>query len=274
MHGGQALERQVVVHHGEHALLHLAAVPGVDDDLLTGGDVEGHTGLGVQAELLIVFDLRLGGVVDDKVRLEVLQLFLRRLDEHVGDEVGLPRDLDDEADGHTGVLVRAAECVDDEQALAAQLLQSDVLDRLPGLFGHGMVVVLIGVGRPPHGVLGVLVHDDVLVFGGTAGVDTGHNVHGTQLADLALFVAGELGLGLFREEHLVGRIVHDLGGAGDPILLQIDFSHFGLPLSLNCPAAGAAVKLLLHYVSRSFASIYYDFFRTKSILFYRFAKSS
>ena len=49
--------RQVVVHHGEHALLHLAAVPGVDDDLLAGGDVEGHAGLGVQTQLLVVLDL-------------------------------------------------------------------------------------------------------------------------------------------------------------------------------------------------------------------------
>ena len=35
-------------------------------------------GLGVEAQLLVVLDLRLGGVVDDEVRLEVLQLFLGR----------------------------------------------------------------------------------------------------------------------------------------------------------------------------------------------------
>ena len=39
VHGSHALQRQEVVHHGEHTLLHLAAVPGVDDDLLLAGDV-------------------------------------------------------------------------------------------------------------------------------------------------------------------------------------------------------------------------------------------
>ena len=125
VHGGNALQRQVVVHHGEHALLHLAAVPGVDDDLLTGGDVEGDAGLGVQAQLLVVLDLGLGGVVDDEVGLEVLQLLLGRADEHVLDEVCLPCDLHDEADGHAGVVVGAAEGVHDVQLLVGQLLDGD-----------------------------------------------------------------------------------------------------------------------------------------------------
>src|SRR5699024_9957864 len=70
VHGGNALERQVVVHHAEHALLHLAAVPGVEDDLLAAGDVEDNGSLGVQAQLLVVFDLGLGGVVDHEVGLK------------------------------------------------------------------------------------------------------------------------------------------------------------------------------------------------------------
>ena len=45
MHGGDALERLEVVHHREHTLLHLAAVPCVDDHLLLGGQVEDHGGL-------------------------------------------------------------------------------------------------------------------------------------------------------------------------------------------------------------------------------------
>ena len=225
VHRSDALEREVVVHHGEHALLHLAAVPGVDDDLLAGGDVEGHAGLGVEAELLVVFDLCLGRVVDDEVRLKVLELFRGRADEHVGDEVGLPCDLDDEADGHAGIVVRAAERVDDEQALVAKLLDSDVLDGLPGFLGHRMVVVLIGFGGPPHGVLGVVVDNDILIFGGAAGVDAGHNIDGAQLADLTLFVANQTSLGFLFEKHFVGGVAHDLGSTRNAILAQIQFRH-------------------------------------------------
>ncbi|CAN4027195.1 putative HTH-type transcriptional regulator ydfH, partial [Dysosmobacter welbionis] len=102
VHGGHTLQGQVVVHHGEHALLHLAAVPGVQDDLLPGGEVEDGGGLGIQAQLLIVLHLGLGGVVGDEVRLEVLQFLSSGLDEHILDEVGLPCHLHDEADGHAG----------------------------------------------------------------------------------------------------------------------------------------------------------------------------
>ena len=65
----------------------------------------------------------------------------------------------------------------------------------------------------------------ILVFGGAAGVDAGHHVDGAQLADLALFIALQTRLGLFLEEHLVGRIVDDFGRSGDPILRKINLSH-------------------------------------------------
>ena len=225
VHGSHALQRQVVVHHGEHTLLHLAAVPGVDDDLLTAGNVEGNAGLAVQAQFLIVLDLGLGSVVDDEVRLEVGELFLGRADEHVGDEVRLPCDLDDEADGHAGIMVRAAERVDDVQLLVAKLLDRDILDGRPGGLGHGVVVVLVLVGGPPHGVLGVRVHDDILVFGGAAGVDAGHDVDRAQLADPTDFVPFKTSLGLFREQRLVGGVADDFSRTGDPVLFQIQFSH-------------------------------------------------
>jgi hypothetical protein len=57
VHGGDALERVVVVHHGEHTLLHFAAVPCVDDNLLAAGDVEHNGGFGVEAEFLVVLNL-------------------------------------------------------------------------------------------------------------------------------------------------------------------------------------------------------------------------
>ena len=88
-----------------------------------------------------------------------------------------------------------------------------------------MVVILVGIGRPPHGVLGVGVHDDVLIFGGATGVDAGHDVHGAQLGDLALFIAGQLGLGFLLEQLFIGRIVNDFGRSGNAILSQIEFRH-------------------------------------------------
>ena len=220
VHRGNALQRQVVVHHGEHALLHLAAVPGVDDDLLTGGDVEGHAGLGVQAQLLEVLDLCLGGIVDDEVGLEVLQLLSGGTDEHIGDKVCLPCHFHDEADSHAGILVGAAEGIHNVQLLVGQLLDGQVLHCLPGGLGHGVVVVLVRVGGPPHGVLGVLVHDDVLVFGGTAGIDAGHDVNGIQLGLLTDLVAFQAGLGLLIVEQLVGRIMDNLGSTGNAILFN------------------------------------------------------
>ena len=123
----------------------------------------------------------------------------------------------------------AAEGIDNEQALVAQLLLGDVLHGRPGLLGHGVVVVLVLVGSPPNGVLGVLVHDDVLVLRRTAGVDAGHNVDSIQFGLLAHFVTGEAGLGLFLVEHLVGRIVDDFRGAGNAVLFNSVSFHDGVP---------------------------------------------
>ncbi len=165
MHGCYALERQVVVHHAEHALLHLAAVPGVYDDLLAACDVEDDSRLGVETQLLIVFNLGLGGVVDNEVGLEVLELLFGRTDEHVRYEVRLPCDLHDEADGHARVLIRAAESVDDVQLFAAQLVYRDLLNGFPCLLSGGVVIVFIFIARPPNGVLAVFIDNDEFVLG-------------------------------------------------------------------------------------------------------------
>ena len=232
VHGSHALQRQEVVHHGEHALLHLAAVPGVDDDLLLAGDVEGNAGLAVQAQLLVVLNLSLGSVVNNEVRLKISQLLSGGLDKHVGDKVCLPGHLHDEADSHAGVLVGAAEGIDNEQALVAQLLLGDVLNGSPSGLGHGVVVVLVLVAGPPNGVLGVLVHDDVLVLGGAAGVNAGHDIDSAQLGDLALLVAGQVRLGLLSEQNIIRGVMHDLGRAGNAILSQIQICHVYIYLFL------------------------------------------
>ena len=147
------------------------------------------------------------------------------LDELVGDEVCLPGHFHNETDSHAGVLVCAAESIHNVQALVGQLLLCDLLHGSPGFLRSGVVVVLVLVAGPPNGVLGVLVHHDELVLGGTAGVDAGHNVHSAQLADLAHFVAFQAGLGLFLEQLLVRGVIHDLGRAGNAVLAQIYLCH-------------------------------------------------
>jgi hypothetical protein len=189
------------------------------------GDVEGNAGLAVQAQFLIVLDLSLGGIVNNEIRLEVLQLLSRGLDEHVGNKVCLPGHFHDEADSHAGILVGAAESINNKQALVAQLFLGDILNGSPSGLAHGMVIVLVLVAGPPDSVLGVLVHDDVLILGGTAGVNAGHNIDSAQLADPALFVTSQLRLGLLLEQHFVRGVVHDLSRAGNAILGQIQLCH-------------------------------------------------
>ena len=123
-----------------------------------------------------------------------------------------------------------AETVHHEEALAAELLLSQLLDRLPGLHGHLVVVVGIPFGGPPDftglAFLGSLVVHNVLVFGGTAGIDTRHHVDGAQLGHLTLIKTFETGLGLFVVKHLIRRVVEDFLDSLDPVLLKIDVCHY------------------------------------------------
>ena len=153
VHGSDTLQGQIVVHHREHTLLHLTAIPSVDDYLLTAGNVEGYAGLRVQTQLLIVLHLSLRCIVNNEVRLKVLQLLSSGLNEHVGHEVCLPCHLHDEANSHAGVLVGTAESIHHIEILVAEFLDSQVLHSSPHLLRHGVVVVLVLLRSPPYGVL-------------------------------------------------------------------------------------------------------------------------
>ena len=219
VHGGDALERQEVVHHREQALLHLATVPSVDDDLLLAGDVEHHGGVAVQAQLLVVLDLGLAGVVDHEVGLLVKLGLVLRTDEHVGHKVCLPSHLHDEAHLHAGVLVRAAEAVHHIELLARELLLCQLFQSVPGLNRGGLVVVLVVLAGPPNGVARLVVHDDKFVLGRAAGEHTGHHVDGTEFGLDTTVITLETGLGLLVEQNLVRGVVEHLGHTGDAILL-------------------------------------------------------
>ena len=72
-----------------------------------------------------------------------------------------------------------------------------------------MVVVRILWSVPPYGVLRGLVHNDVLVLRRTSGVDTGHNVDGTEFGLLTFLITGKLRSCLFVEENFVRWVVKD-----------------------------------------------------------------
>ena len=108
----------------------------------------------------------------------------------------LPSYLNDETDSHTGIFVCTAECINYEKSLVGELFDSDVLYCIPGFLGSRVVIILILIGGPPYSVLGVFIYNDEFVFWRTTCIDTGHNVHCAQLADLSFFVAFQLRFGL------------------------------------------------------------------------------
>ena len=105
----------------------------------------------------------------------------------------------------------SAEAIDNEKPLSGELLLGGLLHNLPNLLGHRVVVVRVLRGVPPNSLLGVLVHNDVLVLRRTSGVDTGHYVNCTELSLLTLLVALEGRVDLSLVKFFVGRIVCDHG---------------------------------------------------------------
>ena len=226
VHRSHALQRKQVVHVGEHTLLHLTAVPGVDDHLHLLREVEDDGRLRVQTQLLVVLYLGFRSVQNHEIGLAVLlQLLVRRTDEHVLHEVSLPGNLHDETDLQTRVLVGAAERINYVKLLARELLGSDLLQLFPSLLRNGLVIVLVLVGGPPDRILRGFVHHEELVLGRTARIDTRHYVNGSRLGQLTLLIPTQAFLGLLSEQFVVGGIVHDLGHARDPVLFQIHFVH-------------------------------------------------
>ena len=201
--------------------------PYVEDDLLTTADVEGHAGLAVEAEFLVVVHLGLAGGVYGEVGREGFQLILSGFDKHVSHKVSLPSHFHNEAYSHAGVFVGTAESVNHKEVLVGEFFLGKVSHLAPHLFAHGVVVVFVFVGSPPNGVFGVLVHDNVFVFGRTTGVDAGHHVDGVQFGQLAFIVTGQRGIHLHLEKFFVGRIIVNLVSSGDTDLFKLLFNIVG-----------------------------------------------
>ena len=218
MHGSDTLQRQIVVHHREHTLLHLAAVPCIDYNLLTACYIEYYSSLGIKSKLLIVFYLCLGCIVDNEIRFKVFQFLVGRNNEHVLYKMCLPCHFHNESDGHACILVSTTEGIYNIELLITQFVDCNFLNCFPGLNACRMVIILVFIGCPPYSVLGVFVHDNKFVFRGTSCVNTCHYIYCTQFTDLAFVEPFQICFCFFFKQILVGRIVHNLCSSRNTIL--------------------------------------------------------
>lgn len=174
-----------VVHDGEDTLLHFTGVLGTQDDHFHTLEVDfdrgggGHTGSeSVGRELT--------GVVDDKVGFAVvLELFCRRSDQHVVHEQGVVGSGSDDSDLDSVLGIPTGESIEDVDVFSGiQVVDSSLSVDLEGVLVHGNV----DTARPPNVVLGGLLVDDSLVFGGSTGLLAGEVDESTVGRDDGAFV--------------------------------------------------------------------------------------
>ncbi len=210
VHREHALEREPVVHDCEDRLLDLARVEGAADDDLDARRVEADERLGARRVLV---GIRGDGrrVEDERLRLHVLELVVRRVDEERLREEGMPRRLGDHADGDAVRAVGAGERVDDVDIAFAQPRRDLLAKSLEVILRDLRVDV-----APPDAVLRARFADDELVLGRAAGVLT--RVHDERAALGEPRVAA-------RERVLVelGRrgVPVDAPSHGDPVLNEL-----------------------------------------------------
>ena len=130
----------------------------------------------------------------------------------------LPCNFHNETNCHAGILVSTAEAIYHIKLLIGELLLGNFLYGSPCFLRSRMVVVLVLIGGPPYGVLGILIHYDELILGGTSGIYSGENINCAELSLLTNLKAFQTSLGLFLEQLLIGRIVDDLRCSGNAIL--------------------------------------------------------
>ena len=226
VHGGNPLQREIVVHHREHALFHLAAVPRVDDDLLAAREVEHDRRLGMESEFGKVRDACLCSIVNDEVGLEVLKFLCGRTNEHIRDKMRLPGHFHNEADGHARVFVRAAERIHNKEAFVAEFADRNLTNGIPCLLCSTVIIVLVLVGGPPHGITRGLIIDDEFILRRTARVDARHNIDRiVHLRHLAALISLEVGAQFLTEQLVIVRIVNNFCRACNTVLCQINHCH-------------------------------------------------
>ena len=105
------------------------------------GEIEDDCRIGIEAEFFPVVDFGFGRVEDDEIGFLVEFSLIFRANEHVRDEVSLPRDFHDKANFHASIFVRAAETVDDEKTLAAEFFNRELFESFPRFDGTFLIIV-------------------------------------------------------------------------------------------------------------------------------------
>ena len=180
MHRCDTAERVKVVHHREHTLLHLTAVPRVDDHLLSARQVEDYSRLRVEAEFLVVFYLRLRSIVNDEIRLKRLKFFFCRTNEHIRYEVCLPSYFHNEANAKARSGVCTAVAIHYEEALVRKLFLGQIFQYSPRFRSSRLVIIRIFGRIPPNRIFAGFVLNNKLIFRRTARINAGENVYSAE----------------------------------------------------------------------------------------------
>ncbi|MNC13519.1 hypothetical protein D3C75_612700 [compost metagenome] len=151
-----------------------------------------------------------------------MQLFIGWANKHVLHEMRLPGDFGDEANGKAGIGVGAAESINDEQTLTGKLLGDEGFQMLPGLWGDRFVVVLpFAIVRPPQGVAGGVVTDNVFILRRTAGKDTGVYSDCARVRQYTALVSFQCWIELLLIQRSVIGVIDDVMSVVDTISLEI-----------------------------------------------------
>ena len=132
----------------------------------------------VRVPSVVGVGLEPGRVQDERLRLELAQLLLARVDEHRPGEERVVRMVRDDADGDPMLGVGAGERVHDVEVAAAEVRDGLLAQPVEMLLGDLGVDV-----PPPDPVLRARLADDELVLRGAAGVLAGVHVERAALGD-------------------------------------------------------------------------------------------
>ncbi len=165
VHRGNALQRQIVIHHREHTFFHFSAIPSVDNHLFTGTGIEGNAGFRIQTQFLVIVHFCFGSIVNNKIRSKFCQLFCSGLYEHIFDKMCLPCHFHDKTHRHAGIFIGTAKSIYYIEFFIAQSVDSNLFHLCPHLLRHGVIVVFITFSSPPYFVVRISIVNNVFVFG-------------------------------------------------------------------------------------------------------------